>query len=178
MPLPIPSDYAKNLIRKWEMARKGILPPTFKMIIKKYCPLPDRPPARQSPVHLQHPEILSCSQSPMPCTEPESLGDDQTDSASLGAQADGRNEEQLETSLVVQPDDMTGKHRDGEKNPLKRAQFSEEEGKVVPKCECLALKSPSACEGMNGPGEPHSVTQQTTVADGISHPDQGGFFCF
>ena len=61
----------------------------------------------------------------MPCTEPESLRDDQTDSASLGAQADGRKEKQLETSIVVQPDDMTGKHRDGEQNPLEQAKFSE-----------------------------------------------------
>ena len=44
----------------------------------------------------------------MPCTEPESLGNDQTKSASPGAQAGGRKEEQLETSLAVQPDDMTG----------------------------------------------------------------------
>ena len=44
----------------------------------------------------------------MPCTEPESLGDAQIDSTSLGAHADGRKEEQLETSLAVQPDDMTG----------------------------------------------------------------------
>ena len=66
---------------------------------------------------------------------------------------------------------MTGKHRDGEQNPLEQAQVSEEEVKVVSKCECLALKSPSACEGMEGPGEPHPVTQQTTAVDGISHVD-------
>ena len=51
----------------------------------------------------------------MPCTEPESLGDDQTESASLGAQANIQKEEQLETSLAVHPDDMVGKHWDGEK---------------------------------------------------------------
>ena len=113
------------------------------------------------------------------------MGDDQTDSASLGAQTDRRKEEQLETSLLaVQPDDMAGKHRAGEQNPLDLAQFLEEEDKVVSKCECLALKPPSACEGMEGPGEPHSATQQTTAADGVSYagctrsPDQGGhFFC-
>ena len=54
----------------------------------------------------------------MPCTKPDSLRDDQTKSSSFGAQADGRKEEQVETSLKVQPDDMTGKHRDGEYNPL------------------------------------------------------------
>ena len=67
----------------------------------------------------------------MPYTAPELLGDDKTKSASFGAQEDGRKEEQLETSLAVQPNDMTGKHRDGEQNPLERAQVSEDEVKVV-----------------------------------------------
>ena len=40
-------------------------------------------------------------------------------------------EEQLETSLEVQPDDLTGKHRDGEQNPLGRPQVLENEDKVV-----------------------------------------------
>ena len=40
-------------------------------------------------------------------------------------------EEQLETSLDVQPDDLTGKHRDGEPNPLERPKAPEEEDKVV-----------------------------------------------
>ena len=39
------------------------------------------------------------------------------------------------------------------------------------KCKCLALKSPSACEGKEGPGGPHSVTQQTTAIDGVLHAD-------
>ena len=75
---------------------------------------------------------------------------------------------------------MTGKHRDGEHNPLERAQSSEKEGKVVSKCEVLALESPSACEGVEGLGEPHPVTQQTTAIDCVSYadctrsPDQGG----
>ena len=67
----------------------------------------------------------------MPCTKPESLGHDQTKSSSFRAQADGRKEEQLETSPEVQPDDMTGKHWDEEHNPLERPQASEEEDKVV-----------------------------------------------
>ena len=66
----------------------------------------------------------------MSCTKPDPLRDDQTESSSSGAQADGRKEEQLETSLEVEPDDMTAKHRDGEKNPLKRPQASEEEDNV------------------------------------------------
>ena len=117
----------------------------------------------------------------MPCTEPESLGDDQTKGAFLGAQADGREEKKLETLLAVQLDEMTGKHRGGNQNPLERAQFPEEEGKVMSKCECLALKSPSACEKMEGPGEPYPMTQQPIAVDGNSHgdctrtPDRGGF---
>ena len=40
-------------------------------------------------------------------------------------------EEQLGTSLEVQADDLTGKHRDVERNPLERPQVSEDEDKVV-----------------------------------------------
>ena len=145
------------------MVQKGILPPTLKMILTPYY----QPAARQSPIHLHHPEFPSCSKSPMPCTKPESLGDDQTKSASLGAHADGRKEGQLETPLVKQSNDITGKHRDGEQHPLEPALVSEEEGKVVSKCERQGLKSPSACEGMEGPGEP----QQTTAVDDFSHAD-------
>ena len=103
----------------------------------------------------------------MLCTEPESLGDHRTESASFEGQADGRKGEQLETSFAVQPDNVMVKHRDGEQNPLERAQVSEEEGKVVFKRECLALKSPSSFEGMEGPAEPHPVTPET-AANGIS----------
>ena len=125
MPLLTPFGYAKNLARRAEMAKKGISPPTFKMILRKYYPLP----VRQSPV-LTHSEIPSCSPS-LTCTEPESWEDGQTDSDALAAQAGGRKEEQLETSLAVQPDDMTGKHRDGGQIPLEQEKFLEEEGKVV-----------------------------------------------
>ena len=59
-------------------------------------------PARKAPVYLQQHEISLCSQ-----------------------------EEQLETSLEVQPGDMMGKHRDGEHNPLERPQVSEKEENVV-----------------------------------------------
>ena len=154
------------------------------MILNHYYPLLDRQPTRQSPVHPQHSEVISWSQSPMSCTEPESLRDDQSKSASRGADADGRKEEQVETVFTVQPYDMTGKHRDGEQNPPGRAQVSEEEGEVVFKCECLALKPLSACEEMEGPGEPHPVTQQTTTVDGVLHDncaksqDRGGNFFF
>ena len=118
------------------MAKEGIPPPSYKMVLNKHFLLP----ARQSPVYPQHPEMTSYLQSPTPCTEPESLGNDQTKSASRGVQVDGRKEEQLETLLSVQLDDMTGKHWDAEHNPLERAQVSEEEAKVVPECKCLALK--------------------------------------
>ena len=46
-----------------------------------------------------------------------------------------------------------------------------EEGKEVPKRECLVLKSQSTCGGMARPGELHSVALQTAVG-GISHADQ------
>ena len=56
----------------------------------------------QAPVHPQQQGMSSCSQ-----------------------------EEQLETSLEVQPNDMTGKHLDEEHNPLERPQVPEKEKKVV-----------------------------------------------
>ena len=100
---------------------KGILPSTNKMILKTHYPLP----ARQAPVYPQQQNISSCSPSPMSCTKPEPLGDDQTESSSFGAQADGRKEEHLETSFEVRLNDMPGKHRDGERNPLESPQVSE-----------------------------------------------------
>ena len=106
---------------------KGILPPTLEIILKTYCPLP----ARQGPLRPQQQKIPSCSLSPMPCTKPDSLRDNQTKSSSFGAQADGRKEGQIETLLEVQPDDMTGKHRDREHNPLEQPQVSGDEDKVV-----------------------------------------------
>ena len=54
----------------------------------------------------------------MPCTKLGSLRDDHTKSSFFGAQPGVRKEEQVETSLEVKPDDMTGKQRDGEHNPL------------------------------------------------------------
>ena len=57
-PLPIPPDYIDNLQRRLEKAINGILPPTLKMILKAYYPLP----ARQAIVHLQQQENSSCSQ--------------------------------------------------------------------------------------------------------------------
>ena len=59
-------------------------------------------PAHPAPVHPPQQEFHSCLQ-----------------------------EEQLETSLKVQPEDMMRKHRDGEYNPLERPQASEEEDEVV-----------------------------------------------
>ena len=91
-PLPIPPDRTGNLERRIREAVKGILSPTLKMILKTCYPLP----ARQASVHPKHPKIISCSQSPMPYTESKSLDDDQTKSASFGAQTDGWKEEQLE----------------------------------------------------------------------------------
>ena len=121
---------------------------------EKYNPLPVSP----------HPEIPACSSS-LPCTEPESSRDDQTESDSLGPPIDGPKEEQSEMPLAIEPDDMTGKHRDGEHISLKRAQVLEEGGMVVPKRGCLVLKSPPADTRVDKSGEPHPVMQQSAVAD-------------
>ena len=45
-PLPIPPDYIDNLQSRFVKVKKGILPPTLKMIIKTSCHLP----AHQAPV--------------------------------------------------------------------------------------------------------------------------------
>ena len=50
MPLPIPPGSAKTLARRVEMAEKGILPPSYNMVLNKYFP----PPVHQSPVLSQH----------------------------------------------------------------------------------------------------------------------------
>ena len=96
MPLPIPPNYANNLTRRVEMAKKSILLPSYKMVLNEYFLLP----VQQSPVLPQHQKIPSCSKS-LSCTESESLGDDQIESQSLGAPKDGRGKEQLEISLEV-----------------------------------------------------------------------------
>ena len=80
-PFPIPPDYIDNLQSRLVKVKKGILPPTLKMIFKMYYHLP----ARQAPV----------------------------------------------TSPAVQPDDMTGRHRDGVHNPLERPRASQEEENVI-----------------------------------------------
>ena len=126
-PLPISPGYSEKLDRRSRKEIKGIIPPTLKMILKAYYPLS----LRQAPVHSQQQKIQPCLPSLMPGTKPESFRDDQTRSSSFEAQADGRKEEQLEASLEVQVDDVTGKHRDGKHNPLERPQASKEEDKVV-----------------------------------------------
>ena len=165
MPLPIPPGYHTNLRKRAEMAANDTLPPTLKMILKTYYPLPVSP----------HPDIPSCSSSRR-STEPESWGDDQTESDYLGAQADGRGEEQSEISLAVEPDDTPGKHQNAE-IPLEQARFSEGEGCAVPKRVFPVLIFSSACKGLEGPKEPHPLTLQT-AAEGVSHADQGGKFGF
>ena len=102
------------------MARKDIFPSTLTMTTKKYYPLL----VRQSPVP-PHPETPSYLSS-LSCTESESSGDDQTESDSLEAPADGSEEERSEISLVGESDDMTGKHRGGEQIPLEQHGFQKE----------------------------------------------------
>ena len=145
--LPIPTDHAKNVTKMWQKAKKGMLRPTLKTVLKKYYP----PTVGQSPV-LPQPEIPTCSSS-LPWTKPKSSGDDQTESDYLGAQTDGRNEEQFEISLAGESDDITGKHRDWEQIPLEQAQCSEGKDKVVPKRECQALKRLPAGKRLDKPAE-------------------------
>ena len=102
---------------------------------------------------------------------------------SLGAPADGREEEQSEIPLAGEPDDMPGKHRDGEQISLERAQFSERESKVVPKHAFPALKSPPADTKFDKSRELHAVMKQTAVngfsrANCTRSTNQGEHFFF
>ena len=90
-----------------EMAKKGILSP-YKMVLNKHFPLP----RHHSPVYPQHPEISSCSQSPMRHTELESLGEDQTKSASFREQANDGSRNSWKPYSQYTPDGSTEKHRD------------------------------------------------------------------
>ena len=65
------------------MAKTGIMPPSYRMVLTKYFPL----------LVPQHSETLSCSLSP-PCTKLESSEDGQAESDSLGTQTGRRKEEQ------------------------------------------------------------------------------------
>ena len=51
MPLPFPLDYIKNLNKRSEMARKGILPSPLKMILKTcyLLPVQKQPPPVSPP---------------------------------------------------------------------------------------------------------------------------------
>ena len=85
---------------------------------------------------------------------------DQSESDSLKAPADRSEEERSEIPLAGEPDDMTGKRRDGEQIPLEQAQLSEGEGKVVPKRVSPALKPQPAGTRLDKSGELHPVMQQ------------------
>ena len=90
--LSIPLGYHTILEKRAQMAVTGILPLTFNIILKTVHSLPVSP----NPVHS------------LPCTKPESSGNDQIESYSFGAQ------EWSEIPPAVQPNDMMGKHRDQE----------------------------------------------------------------
>ena len=94
------------------------------------------------PVHQPlvppRPEIPSCS-SPLPCTELEWSGDEQTESGSLGSPANGRKEEQLEISIVPRLEEIQ----------LDRAHISEGKGALVLKRECPVLKLPDGFLGVD-----------------------------
>ena len=137
------------------MAAKGTLLPPLKMVLKKYYPLPEHP----LPV-LRHPDIPPYS-SPLPCTEQESLGNDQTESGSPKAPADGPEEKRFEIPLAVRRDDMTGKNPDSAEASI----VFRRRGQGGTKRACQALKSPSAGKGLEGPEELHLEIQQTAVDD-------------
>ena len=84
MHLPIPPDYAKNLIEIKKMVRNGVLPPTIKTVYKTRYPLACAEPKSSGDDHIvnDYLETLADGQeeerspSPLPCAEPESSEDD------------------------------------------------------------------------------------------------------
>ena len=129
-PLPIPPDYAKKLIERWEMARKGILPPTLKMILKTRYPLPCTGSESSGDDQIESGSFKALadgqeeerSSSLLPCAEPESSGYDQIETDSLEALTDGQEEERWKIPLVAGPNDMTERHRERRKVTLVRVQ--------------------------------------------------------
>ena len=89
------------------MAAKGISPPTLNMILKTRYPLP----AQHKPQPVSSLSEVQPCPSPFPCAESESLGNDQIETASLEALADGQKEERWEIPLAARPDNMGGKHQ-------------------------------------------------------------------
>ena len=94
MPLPVSPYYVKNLDKTSEMVGKDILPPPLNINLKKRYPLS----VQQQPPLTSPPSEILPSPSPLPCAEPESLGNDQTESKenSLEASADHQEEERGE----------------------------------------------------------------------------------
>ena len=95
--VPIPLDYIKNFDKRWEMARKAILPPSFESILKIRYPLPlqQQPPTVSSPSGIRI------------------VGNEQIESDPLEAFKDGQKEERRDL-LAARPDDKAGNKRTGE----------------------------------------------------------------
>ena len=72
-PLLISPDYVKHLVKRCEIARKGLLPPPLKIALKTRYPLP----LEQWPQPVLLPSDIPSYPQPLPCAEPESLGNDQ-----------------------------------------------------------------------------------------------------
>ena len=83
--LSVSSYHINKMVKSAEMTEKGILPPTLKIILKTHCPLPvkQKPPTQPS-------SGIPPSSSPLPSTDPRSLGEDQivTEEMFLGARTD------------------------------------------------------------------------------------------
>ena len=161
--LPIPLDYIKQLCKIAEMAAKCILPPTLKIILNIHYPLPVE---QKSPIPLS--SVIPLSTSPLPCAEPELLGDDQFESE--------------EFFLEARADDTTEKK--GKKEPERNNRYKREEvpllqvfgksiiqGKMEP--ERRVLETQRLDTGVEAPGQLHLSSRKTqrTAADGFTHAD-------
>ena len=89
------------------MVRKALLPPPLKITLRTRYPLP----LEQQPQPVLLLSDIPPYPQPLPCAEPESLGNDQIKSGYLEVLAADQEEERWEIPLVARPDDMVGTHR-------------------------------------------------------------------
>ena len=75
MPLPVPPNYNGNLGKRAHMGAKGVLPPTFKMILETYYPLliphhqpPQTPPQYDVPRRRSSAQFAQSPPQQQPCS--------------------------------------------------------------------------------------------------------------
>ena len=120
------------------MARKGILPLSLRMILTIHYPLL----VQQQPPPVSPPSDILLYPTPLPCIEPESLGNDQIKSKhnSLEAPANIQENKRREIILLHAIIKETVESEECDEHYVHVCKEERIEDKVEPKCECSALK--------------------------------------